>query len=508
MEEFIFRTTNHLEMNVVDIQDDILIRKDGSVYVTHTKLKRIIDLQRKYGTGRVSYIPHPILILDSDIKYERENTCLIITPGLNHELEQFMHSHEDNWENISVVHENQLNETNMIPLFRSVNFILLHDLKNSKIFYFVLGSATPFYAVNCKLDSVENVLKGARLSRLIYDIDNSEPGDLENGFELVLERREFYAECLRKRLNNFKRLFSALTQTKGFRDINYSNLNYLPNLSRKDIPPLSISPGDYDGNAQKLIASDFSRYQVRGGVHFELTVFDAFLELGTVYLHPWIGLIETLDVKDYEYLVNCKEFRISSSMCLGLIVLCDKSEELLLAALNGAGIKLIVVYLPLPIIRSENIFNLEEWKIDPVIRQGLDHLYLNKDGIDRLEKIEPKALVVTTEPKTLIIGSIYSHLSQCRPLILERDEMSEFLLGKDYPLFTSNLRPYQLREIVTVKSVTEAHEYLKKIPLRSTLEFLLRLHNTKIGNIIGQISRISSEESNLSPMASSSSASP
>lgn len=507
--DLIIRISDQIGLKLARCDNDELVAQNGSVYITHTKLRSLMEAQAKYGTGRVHYSPNPILMLEPDTPVERKDVILIITSKLTDVVERAI-KNVFNY-SITIVDEYQLTHVKMLTLFRNVKLVIADQTTNPDIFLFLIGAAVPFLALDSELGSARLVLKGMALSRLILDQNVPDPERLERRLDSLERHYDYITNILTKNLTKYRRIMSIVSRAQGFRDIHYNNVIF-PHIPNENMIALAVSPGDYSHNSGlESLARDFSSYQVRGGVHMELSIFDTFLTFKSIYLHPWIGLIDSVDLDDYKNLVENQEFRNSLSMCLGLIAFSDDIAGFMKASLDAVGHKVLIVTLPIPVTRRVG-FNISRWIEDPVLKhQSKKHtlLYLNRQNDSRVVKDEnfteddPESVIVLTQSSSNIFDMLYYHISRLTPVVLAPSESAKLLLGENYPLFTENLKPYQLREFVTTERVNQTMIYLMEQNWLNMETFMHHLTRSKIGGLLRDITTTFSQ----SPVPFSSSSS-
>ena len=495
MSELLIHTSDQIGLKLIGQENDVLVGQNGHFYVTHTKLRSMMELQSKHGTGRVHYSPNPLLLLEPDVAVERRDVILIISSQLRQDVETSIKKHFD--DPITIIQESKLisSPSKMLIYFRNVKLVIADQVYSTELFMFLLGAAVPFVALEGDPGAVKFLLKSMGLEYFMVQ----QNGDgvyrgLNRCIEYIKNRYVTISNTLTNGVNKFRRIMSIVPSAQGFRDVSYDNATC--NSSPPDgIPAVAISPGDYAHiPGLELLSREFSHYQCRGGVHLEMAIFDTFLTFKSIYLHPWVGFIDSVDLEDYKNLVESTHFRNSMAMCIGLIAFTSEIAEYMQTSLDAAGHKTLVITLPIP-MNPRVRFNMEKWMEEPVLKHQSKKntlLYLNGRGEKKvvdasLATAEPESVIVLTQTSNNLFDLLYYHIARMTPVVLFPSESAKIILGEDYPLFTENLKPYQLREFVTVERVSSALQYLLTKKWVNPEEFLELLGRTKIGQILRNI---------------------
>lgn len=494
--DLIIQVSHEVGLNLTRVEDDVLIGQNDDIYVMHTKLRHFVEHQIKYGTGHVHYSPNPLLLLEPEIPVERKDIILFISSQLRQDIEYEIKQIFD--DTIVIVNESKLLPERMLTLFRNVKLVIAEQIENPDIFIFLIGAAVPFIALEGNLGFANILLESMSLSGFVLERDETNMYlKLSRCLVSIKRRYDKIASIMSGKVAKYRRIMSVVSLASGFRDIAYDNKLY-PNVPNEYNLSLAISPGDYAHNiGLAKLSQQLSSYQNRGGIHVEISIFDTFLTFKSIYMHPWIGFIDSLDLDDYKNLVENFEFKNSISMCIGLIAFSAESAGYMQASLDAMNHKTLVITLPIPMNKTTT-FDLKMWSDEPVLKhQGKRDtlLFLNQHGEKRVldetitssSSAHPESVIVLTQQSDTIFDILYYHISNTTPVILAPTTISKFLLGEDYPLFTENLKPYQLRDFITVDKVEQALHHLNKRQWCNMEKFLDLLSRTKIGCILKNI---------------------
>lgn len=354
---------------VTSVQDDVIVTENGKIYTMIRDMRRICELQRRYGTGNVSYSPNPLLALEPGSKIERNPIFLVVYGGTNTSANvNKLTSHmEKRYTSVTKIAESRLRVGDAVTMFRSVSYVLFYRVVTPGLFYILFASGVPFFLVDCSLGSFIHILNESGLEKTVVG-DNSYL-ELKNTFREAYINRQIASNMALETTDRLRRIMSWVAVCVGFRDLHYSDLNVVrtPYDYHGIKIGVAISVSDYKNTFVKDLASEIFNYSVVGGVHFELETVNA-MSCGGVYLHPWFGCIEVIDNNTVEECCNRREFLASIPMCLGLIVYDKNVMHHLQTVLGGMGFNLPIITILPPIIPSNTpSFNYEKWLSQPTM---------------------------------------------------------------------------------------------------------------------------------------------
>lgn len=457
------------------------------VYTLHLRLGRVAQLQRQHGTGMVSYSPHPLLAVTIDKGQAgpaRPELLLIITGGAESRrgsLYKLLSHLRKSFSDIIHLEYDQLRLSDHLPLFHKAGFILLYDVEQDpQLGWLALGSCTPF----CQLGA-----RPIELTRVCADVLELPQMAPEARLDDYYQLKKAVAHCLQARSEMRARVIPYIKKVRSLlvkwaaRSVGFRAGVGVDPSPRYAPLPIAVSPADYAGHSPQLARLAEELATTPGGIHLEMASLYSFTEgLTGPYLHPWLGVVEEVG-EAVKRLVGSRIFVASSPACISLLVFDYDSQLELKTALDVVGIEIPVRVVPMVLMREAPSFNCSLWAQDPRISQ------LPPGG---QVAPEPNCIPVLTGSKgsSQIFGPYYDAIANVHPLVCAPTWLARYMLGSDYPLFTDDLEPFQLRDFVTVERVTNAIIHLEGLSgYLLPAAWLEKLRVTRLGTLLHRITR-------------------
>lgn len=221
----------------------------------------------------------------------------------------------------------------------------------------------------------------------------------------------------------------------------------------------------------------------RNGIYLDLAVVRTFHLYRRPHLYPWIGILEISDLEDIRQFLTSDIFRISESMCLGLITFNQSISNII-------DKRVPTLVLSKYLCTEGKRWNYEKWLENPTI-VSIDSLGVctilelitrNKTtSTSILECLQTSVLVLTnkTEP---YLGILTYALGICTPIVLSKNHILATHLGVDNPLLLSRLNYSALKNSLSPSLVKQGFEYMCNKRNMYTIEsFLNRLQSSYLG---------------------------
>lgn len=461
---------------------DYLQTETGHLYCLHLRMGRVLELQRQFGTGKVSYCPHPLLAVTAKPCPRKASTLLVVVgQGANVDsLTRLLPHLRGCFKTVSQVEESQLQPPIAVNLFHSVGFVILYQLADPLLCWLVVASGCPFFVVGEIPAELPRLLSTVGVDcnwSLVASDYYQLKANLRQTLDLGLEP---FQAGLGPQINKARLLLKWVPRAMSFRDLHFDS-SLAGDLSVKAPLKLCLSPTDYPWSGLKHTATELARFNTPGGIHLELACLYTFVTTESLYLHPWLGVVETTKMEHLEELLSRPHFTHSCLACVGLLVLNEEVQLQLRSRLDLLGLP-VPVRIAAPPVEIKGGFEVEQWE-----RAGC-LVALSGPGSepDPLRASSELSLPIFKSPQ--LYGPFYQALVELRPPVCPPSALARALLGADYPLLTLGLEPFQLRSFVTVARVQAAQEHLGRV-LVSPAAWLKGLAGSRVGSIIKRIGR-------------------
>lgn len=342
---------------VVENTSDGLVTIWNQKYIYNARHFR--QAQRKYGTGNVHHIPHPLLAVKVTKSLKRESFLLITDQsGLNDNTISHLRRHlERKFVKLRIVSQTSLTPTMVLKLFPKVSAILFYAALHDELYYYMaLAARTPFVIRYQPEDqNLIDLLSVWNLNLCLAP--SSEYYVVKNSLRLLLKHRELVTSRIDSGVKNARLKLKWASSIRGIRNVRRP-------LPGKGTLNLYVNPFDYEGRLATL-ATSLAIHNHENGYHFELDVGTTFLDQNSVYYHMWLGLIWETDIGVLEQLVSHPAFGLSASYCLGLLVTNQNTLITLRGLLDGYGFGICLV-------------NCQDWLSDDMLIHGLTGSHLSR----------------------------------------------------------------------------------------------------------------------------------
>ena len=101
-----------------------------------------------------------------------------------------------------------------------------------------------------------------------------------------------------------------------------------------------------------------------------------------------------------------------------------------------------------------------------------------------------KSIIISNKIDYYIIGIINYCISKLIPIVLVKNETSEFLLGSEYPLFVSNITKQKVFNVLNKSRIENALEHMMDLRDNKYISFEQFIQDFSIGRIYNIVERI------------------
>jgi hypothetical protein len=277
---------------------------------------------------------------------------------------------------------------------------------------------------------------------------------------------------MKKRLNAY---FSWIPRLRSFIDVTYKDIDKSRNPGIK--LEYSFSPDDYqDDTYYNEMSQQLYTLTTTGGIHLKLCVFKEFTSKDIVILHPWIGILEPIDTDDLTKLLSLPRFRVSLSMCLGLIVHNKKIKSILPKNINASVADFFVVK------STEKIFDYEEWKKDGVV-VNLNNTREQMSVLNKEVFMTDNFICSCPVVNSKTVDRVLTMISRCVPVALPKNDLTLPILGEEYPFYMDDPSPYNLRKLSQSDVILRASKYIENNICKRASFIVGEISDTKVGRI-------------------------
>lgn len=423
--------------------------KEKRVYCTNFSMKEMIDLQLKYGTGTVSYCPYPLICCAN--KSLEDNTALIVNENSSTDHSKIVKVIKDVGLKISSITSTKAQVISVIEEASKSKFIIVNGNVRTSVIYGLLSCTKPLAFLNCKNRNISLLLKHAGLQKILCN-DEKELYEVWHNADIIAST----LKDLKKRLQ----AYVSWVKSSKFYTVKCS-----ASLPFKFV----VNSSDYVAPYVSQVASLFQDYSSPGGIDFCLRTVETFVKKKSVILHPWIGIIETFSV---DRLLSCDNFQASLPFCVGLFAytkeLCDLFPD----------VNVSVTDFNILSVECDKIFDPTYW-IDDRIVINLD----NPREVISLNGAETESdsyICCLDELTDKNIDRLVFMASKGIPIALPRTEISEIILGEEYPFFFDDPIPGVLTDEATEDLIMDTFNYLND-RLITIDEYIEKLEDTRVG---------------------------
>lgn len=455
---------------VTKCEDSYFVTEKG-VFCTVYDFKTIAKLQQEFGTGIVNYCPFPTIACQKD--GEKKDKVIIVSQNAKTDTTVAKSMAKTLGIESEVCVASSINARSILENISGSSFIIVNGNVRTSIIHMVFSSGCPFVLVSCSDVKARKMLELCGMSKLIYNNKHS-PSTFINDVWL---NREIIIETLKETTERFKAFISWAPNCKPFVDTTYQDITDRRNSDTGF--KFTLSPNEHKDPYLKNISEKLFTHSTTGGIHLRLSVVKDFTESGLVLLHPWIGIIETTEVEVITQFQELSNFKASIAMCLGLFTHSREVCDLLATKTRCTIIDQILIK------DDENLFEYEEWKKNLVVinisnpREAV--------SLNNTEDFETKHFICCLKQVSHKISQrILAMASRCIPIILPRCEISEGILGANYPLFVDDVKlidPFNLNRWLTEDTIRETHQYLLKLT-KTVSEMVEILSDSDIGTSV------------------------
>lgn len=392
---------------------------DNMVYCVSLDYKQILKLQSVHGTGKVTYCPFPTIICGK--KYKRNADTIILNGTKSTNTDSIVGIDSVQYDS------SKFNTNHTIELVSKSKMVILNGPVRPNILFTTFASSTPFMCVGSVNNELKHLLKLCDLSLLICD-DNSQ----------VLTR---YQEIM----NDWDDIHKTLTESVS-RLIRF--IKWAP-IAKPFINPFidtfrvsncklrfNLNPDDYVDPYWSYVAQSISSKTTYGGVHLRLSVVRDFNESDILLLHPWIGIVEVSTETEVKKLIDNKNFMVSLSMCLGLIVYSQEIADMLPQNIN-------ISIKEHRVVRMKDGFDLIDWSGNRGVID-LDTTPIDSNMLGTMSNVNEKLLLHA--------------ISKGIPVLTYKTKSTITILGEKYPYFSEHVTPMDIPS--TDREVSNAVTYI------------------------------------------------
>lgn len=447
MISIILNCCRRLQLDIVKIEGDIFETRDRRVWLINPSFSRLVELQKIYGTGRIHHLPHPVLSLVSlrNNDFPPEKFAIISDEPVSHPLIK---------DYITISEAEYINSQPDFGLY------ILYRPKIIELNYLLYTSNRPFLVISdVQLDIIPEILRLKTCQMSILPVK----------IEEILQNWLVISSRIQRNLLAISTIFSWINRVEFLS----SNLDEVVSYHKGIYFPIVPKYRNFSILMKRICTP--------GGVHFVVDTIDFFLTGPKVYFHPWIGVIDTLNVEILHRLISRSNFHISAQYCLGLICFNTRLADDLIELLASVDLKIVVLRIPAP-MKIAKTFSLEKWNLTQGLVKYLSDGSPRTISLNGLNPEEKDCIVVISDLDTEILGQSYNLLSQGRLIVSKPEGLPLQFLGPDYPLFTEHLEPYKLKNFVTPQRVEASMHHLSQLRFISPEDFLNRILTSKIGH--------------------------
>lgn len=432
-----------------------IVKDKKIVYCTNFSMSEIVSLQLKYGTGMVNYCPYPLMFCSN--KGLADNSALIVNESSSTDNSKVVKIVKDIGLKISNITSTKAQVISIIEEAAKSKLIVVNGNVRTSVLYGLLSCTKTIAFVNCKNDNISLLLRQSGLEKLLCKDERSIPE--------VWHNRTVVEETLKELKTRMQAYISWSKSCKPF-----VSKPEFPTMTDTEHFKFVVNSGDYTTPYYSQFGHLMSDYSSSGGINFCLRTVDNFTKKGLVIMHPWVGIIETLEVPNK--LLNSENFQASLPFCVGLFVYTREISEAF------PDVNTSVIDFRIVSVEYDKIFDPYYWIEDRIVIN-----LANPNEVISLNNTENESesyICSLDEVEGKNVDRLVFMASKGIPIALPRTNISEIILGEDYPFYFDDPVPGVLVDEATEDLVIETFNYLND-RLVSIEDLINSLEDTSVG---------------------------
>jgi hypothetical protein len=372
---------------------------------------------------------------------------------------------------VKMVNTSSMNAGAILDAISQASLIIVNGEVRTNILYMIFASAIPFMLIGCSNAHMKNLLSLCGLTSLICKYD-------EKAYILqIWKNREMITKALHDATDRLSSFISWAPYCKSYIDESYNDCE-IQRISDCDFK-FTLSIQDITNPFYKDIAEQLYNYTTTGGIHFRLNTVKDFCNSDICILHPWVGVVESLNPYEVKKMLESKRFQVSSSMCVGLYVYSQEIYDILPENLTVTLIDFILVE------NQEKVFSFDEWKEQRVAVNMINpDEFISLNQIEDIETDDFICCLKSVSHKHVLM--IADAISKRIPIVLPQCDISEKILGESYPLYSTNSDPVNISNWITDEIIEETLNYYDSL-LKTPEDVITYLSDTLIGKKVSNL---------------------